>query len=199
PGQPVAVQRLLRLAGPDADHLRQVQLIAVAGAVEESVAGGEDRRMHDELAAGRRAGDERAGARGLQAGERVASVAGRLDVGIDLGADAGEAGGVQHVVEDEGAVAVEDGGDFGGRRVGGQVLEAGHAGSFAPAAGGRQPFAAYSAAAFVGTASSPNTRAKIVSTWAKDQAGSNSSANSASARWGRISGSAFSTSMNWPP
>src|SRR6185437_5573989 len=54
-------------------------------------------------------------------------------------------------------------------------------------------------AAFARTASGPNTRAKIVSMWAKCQAGSNSSASSASERWGRISGSAFSTSMNWPP
>src|SRR6185437_3089111 len=87
PGEAVAVQRLLRLAGPDADHLGQVQDVAVAGALQEGVARGDDRRVHDQLAAGRRARDEGASARRLVAGKAVAARRRRLDIWIDLGAD----------------------------------------------------------------------------------------------------------------
>jgi len=80
PGPAVAVDLLLLLTRRDADDLGQMKLDALAEGLEEDIGRFEHALVHHQAAAGGRAGDKRAGARGEIAGEIVAAEFRRLDI-----------------------------------------------------------------------------------------------------------------------
>ena len=77
-GPLIAVDHLSGLARTDGDHLREMELDA-RGVGEDGAHRVEHQRVHDELATGRRAPQQAAGAARAQAGELVATARRRLE------------------------------------------------------------------------------------------------------------------------
>ena len=106
----VAVDHLAGLAGTDRDHLRQVEMEA-RRVDERRARGGEHERVHHELAAGRRAEQQAAGAARAAPGELVGAEGRGVDVRLELGASAVEKGTRHEALDDGAAVAGERLGD----------------------------------------------------------------------------------------
>ena len=83
---------LRRFARTDGDHLRQVELKA-RGVLEELGRGTQYERVHDEIAALRRARDEPAGTLGAPAGEGIRSEGCCVHPGLQLAGDGIHLGG----------------------------------------------------------------------------------------------------------
>ncbi len=102
-GPLVAVDRLRCLPGADGDGLGQVQL-DVGGVPEERARRPQRQRVHDQLAAAGRAGDERARAPRPVAAEVVGPGRGGVEVGAELGLDPLQERRRRHPVDDDCAV-----------------------------------------------------------------------------------------------
>ena len=107
PGPAVPVYLLAALTRPQADDLRQVELIAFTVIQQEPVAEFQDKRVLDQVAAGRRAHDQSAGASRLKPGEGISTIAAGFHVRIEFSAQLIEGRGVDQLIDNDGALLIQ--------------------------------------------------------------------------------------------
>ena len=112
PGQLVAMQQLLALPRQQANELGEMQLDTVAIGGKETVGRRQHRVIHHHFPAGRRAGNKRAGARGVAAREIIKPLGGPVHQRLCLCPHLRQQRIIQGAGEDQRPVAGDDVGNL---------------------------------------------------------------------------------------